>query len=147
MYVQFTDGDGFSEVNPVTGAILRSKRLPVVGTPNTDPSEAPHHGIAVSADGKTICDAAKLYGYIALVDRASFETVATIAVPGGLPIEAETSSDGRYCFVANRNGNSVSVISYETRQELRRIQVGIGPHELTEASVPEGILRAGGFLK
>ncbi|TMB06802.1 MAG: YncE family protein [Deltaproteobacteria bacterium] len=147
LYVQFSDGDGFSEVNPVTGAILRTKRLPVVGTPSTDPNEAPHHGIAVSMDGKTICDAAKLYDYIALVDRASFETLATIAVPGGLPIEAENSSDGRYCFVANRNGNTVSVISYESRREVRRIPAGVGPHELTEASVPEAILRAGGFLK
>ena len=50
LYVQFSDGDGFSEVNPVTGAILRTKRLPVVGTPSTDPNEAPHHGIAVSMD-------------------------------------------------------------------------------------------------
>jgi len=80
LYVQFSDGDGFSEVNPVTGAILRTKRLPVVGTPSTDPNEAPHHGIAVSMDGKTTCDAAKLYDYIALVDRASFDTLAAIAV-------------------------------------------------------------------
>jgi YVTN family beta-propeller protein len=147
LYVQFSDGDGFSEVDPLTGAILRSKRLPVVGTPSADPNEAPHHGIALSADGRTICDAAKLYDYIALVDRASFETLATIAVPGGLPIEAETSHDGRYCFVANRNGNSVSVISYETRSEVRRIPAGVGPQEMTEASVPDAVLRAGGFLK
>jgi YVTN family beta-propeller protein len=147
LYVQFSDGDGFSEVNPVTGAILRTKRLPVVGKQSTDPTEAPHHGIALSADGKTICDAAKLYDYIALVDRASFETLATIAVAGGQPIEAETSSDGRYCFVANRKGNSVSVISYESRREVRRIPVGIGPQEMADASVPDAILRAGGFLK
>jgi YVTN family beta-propeller protein len=147
LYVQFSDGDGFSEVNPLTGAILRSKRLPVVGTPSSDPNESPHHGIALSHDAKTICDAAKLYDYIALVDRASFETLATIPVPGGLPIEAETSNDGRYCFVANRNGNSVSVISYESRKEVRRIATGTGPQEMAEASVPDAILRAGGFLK
>src|SRR5207245_1975299 len=63
LYVQFSDGDGFSEVNPVTGAILRTKRLPVVGPPSTDPNEAPHHGIAVSMDGKTHGDAAKLHDY------------------------------------------------------------------------------------
>jgi len=39
------------------------------------------------------------------------------------------------------------VISYESRREVRRIPAGVGPHELTEASVPEAILRAGGFLK
>jgi DNA-binding beta-propeller fold protein YncE len=147
LYVQFSDGDGFSEVNPVTGAILRTRRLPVVGTPSTDPNEAPHHGIAVSADGKTICDAAKLYDYIALVDRASFETLATITVASGQPIEAETSSDGRYCFVANRKGNSVSVISYESRREVRRIPAGVAPQEMTEGSVPDAILQAGGYLK
>jgi YVTN family beta-propeller protein len=73
--------------------------------------------------------------------------VRTIAVPGGLPIEAETSHDGRYCFVANRNGNSVSVISYESRREVRRIPAGVGPQEMTEASVPDAVLRAGGFLR
>ncbi len=147
LYVQFSDGDGFSEVDPLSGAILRSKRLPIVGTPNPDPNEAPHHGIALSHDGRIVCDAAKLYDYIALVDRASFETLATFAVPGGLPIEAETSNDGRYCFVANRNGNSVSVISYEARKEVRRIAAGVGPQEMTEATVPDAVLRAGGFLK
>lgn len=81
-----------------------------------------------------------------MVDRASFGTLATVRVPGGLPIEAETSNDGRYCFVANRNGNSVSVISYARRTEVRRIPAGIGPQEMTEASVPDTILRAGGFL-
>src|SRR5258706_7107273 len=147
LYVQFSDGDGFSEVDPRTGAILRSKRLPVAGTPNADPNEAPHHGIALSRDGRTICSAAKLYGYIALVDRASFETLATLPVPGGLPIDAETSHDGRYCFVANRNGNSISVISYESRTEVRRIAAGVGPQEMTAASVPDAILRAGGGLE
>ena len=147
LYVQFSDGDGFSEVDPATGAILRSKRLPVAGAPSTDPNEAPHHGIALSQDGKTVCDAAKLYDYIALVDRASFETLATLPVPGGLPIEAETSNDGRYCFVANRNGNSVSVISYESRTEVRRIPAGAGPQEMTEGSVPDAVLRSGGFLR
>jgi YVTN family beta-propeller protein len=94
-----------------------------------------------------VCDAAKLYDYIALVDRATFETRVTIPVPGGLPIEAETSADGRYCFVANRNGNSVSVISYETGKEVRRIPAGVGPQEMKEVSMPDALLRAGGFLK
>jgi YVTN family beta-propeller protein len=147
LYVQFSDGDGFSEVDPLSGRILRSKHLPVGGTPNADPNEAPHHGIALSHDGKIVCDAAKLYDYIALVDRATFETRVTIPVPGGLPIEAETSADGRYCFVANRNGNSVSVISYETGKEVRRIPAGVGPQEMTEVSMPDALLRAGGFLK
>ena len=92
-------------------------------------------------------EAARRYDSIALVDRASFETLATIQLPGGLPIEAETSEDGRYCLIANRNGNGVSVISYETRKEVRRIPSGEGPQEMTELSVPDALLTAGGFLK
>jgi hypothetical protein len=41
----------------------------------------------------------------------------------------------------------VSVISYESRREVRRIPAGVGPQEMTEASVPDAVLRAGGFLR
>jgi DNA-binding beta-propeller fold protein YncE len=102
----------------------------------------------VSSDGKTICDAATVSNYVALVKRASFTTAAIIPV-GDQPAEAETSLDGRYCFVANRgpSSNSVSVISYTKRREIKRIRLGKHPQEEAEANVADKLLRAGGFLR
>src|SRR5450432_2785572 len=79
---------------------------------NAGRSSLGQYGIALSADATTICEAATISNYVALLDRGTLEVIATI--PGmGAPAEAETSLDGRYCFVTNRdpNINALSVIS------------------------------------
>ena len=153
LYVQFSYFNGFRVVDPVTGNVLRTKNLPVRGPgahvkPSDYPNQAAHHGIDISGDGRTICDAATISNYVALVARRSLTTEAIIPV-GDQPAEAETSLDGRYCFVANRGpgSNSVSVISYAKRREIRRIRVGKHPQEETEGFVSDSVLRRGGFLR
>ena len=73
--------------------------------------------------------------------------VAKIPV-GDEPAEAETSLDGRYCFITSRGpkANTVSVISYRKRREVKRIRVGRHPQEEQEARLPSAVLRRGGFL-
>jgi DNA-binding beta-propeller fold protein YncE len=153
LYVQFSYFNGFRVIDPVTGQILHTVNLPLRGPgahmkPSDYPNQAAHHGIDISGDGKTICDAATISNYVALVARRSLKTEAIIPV-GDQPAEAETSLDGRYCFVANRGpgSNSVSVISYAKRREVKRIRVGKHPQEETEGFVAESVLRAGGFLR
>ena len=152
LYVQFSYLNGFREIDPLTGAVLRTKNLPVRGPgtnlkPSEYPNQAAHHGIDVSGDGRTICDAATISNYVALVKRRSLATAAIIPV-GDQPAEAETSLDGRYCFVADRGpaSNSLSVISYAKRREIKRVRLGKHPQEEIEARVPDSALREGGFL-
>jgi DNA-binding beta-propeller fold protein YncE len=146
VYVQLSFLHGFRVVDMATGATEREVTLPVgdgaIGLAREDyPNQAAHHGIALSADATTICEAATISNYVTLLDRRTLEVIATI--PGmGAPAEAETSLDGRYCFVTNRDPhiNALSVISYTDRREVARIPVGLRPQEMTEALVPATVL-------
>jgi DNA-binding beta-propeller fold protein YncE len=150
-YVQFSYFSGFREISTATGDVTRTKDLPVMGPqkdmqPSDYPNQAAHHGIALSGDGKTICDAATVANYVALVARGTFKTTAIIQV-GDEPAEAETSANGKYCFVSDRGSgsNALSVISYAKRREVARLKMGKRPQEQAEADVPDAVLRKAGF--
>ncbi len=152
-YVQLSYLNGFEVVRTTSGQVLSTIRLPVRGAavgepPSKYPNQAAHHGIELSGDRRTICDAATVSGYVALVDRASLTTKAIIPV-GDQPADAQTSSDGKLCFVANRGtgrgGDTLSVISYQQRCEIARLPMGNGPQELTVGVVADPVLRRGGF--
>jgi DNA-binding beta-propeller fold protein YncE len=153
MFIQLSFLNGFIEFNPHTGDTLRTVHLPISGPgrglpPDQYPNDAAHHGIAISPGGRYICDAATISNYAALVKRPSLKMVAKIPV-GDEPAEAETSLDGRYCFITSRGpkANTVSVISYHKRREVKRIHVGRHPQEEGEWRLPNGVLRRGGFLR
>jgi DNA-binding beta-propeller fold protein YncE len=152
-YVQFSYFNGFKVVNTSSGAIVHTVNLPVRGPavseqPSQYPNQAAHHGITLSGNGTTICDAATVSNYVALVARRSLRTEAIIPV-GDQPAEAETSSDGRLCFVSNRGpgagGDTVSVISFARRREIARIRAGDGPMEMAVGMVPVSVLRQAGL--
>jgi YVTN family beta-propeller protein len=153
VYVQFSFFNGFKVINTVTGQTLRTVNLPVagpaVGEPSSNyPNQAAHHGIAISGDGRSICDAATVSNYVALVNRRTLRTQATITV-GDQPADVDTSSDGRLCLVTNRGagrgGDTLSVISYRLRRQVKRLAMGQGPQELTVGQVPDAVLRRAGF--
>ena len=153
VYVQFSYFNGFKVIDSVTGAVLHTVNLPVRGPavgeqPSQYPNQAAHHGLALSGDGKTICDAATVSNYVALVNRRSLRTRAIIPV-GDQPADAETSTDGKDCFVTNRGtgpgGDTLSVISYRKRKEIARLKTGDGPQELLATTIPDSVLRAAGF--
>jgi DNA-binding beta-propeller fold protein YncE len=150
-YVQFSYFDGFREISTVNGQVTRTKDLPVMG-PETKmqrsdyPNRAAHHGIDLSGDGSTICDAATVGNYVALVARSTFATKAIVQV-GDQPAEAETSSDGQYCFVSDRGpaSNALSVISYDKQREIARLKMGHRPQEEAQSDVPDTVLGKAGF--
>ena len=152
-YVQFSYFNGFKVVDTSTGATLHTVNLPVAGpavgeSPSQYPNQAAHHGITVSGDGASICDAATVSNYVALVGSQSLQTEAIIPV-GDQPAEAEASSDGNVCFVSNRGpgagGDTVSVISFTGRREIARIKAGDGPMEMSAGMVPVDVLDQAGL--
>jgi DNA-binding beta-propeller fold protein YncE len=154
-YVQFSYFNGFKAIDTKTGAVVKSVDLPVAGPavgepPSSYPNQAAHHGIDLSGDHETICDAATVSNYVALIDRRSLRTTAIIPV-GDAPADAHTTSDGRDCLVTNRGtgggGNTVSVISYRQRREVARIPAGHGPQEIATGGISDKVLNAAGLRR
>jgi DNA-binding beta-propeller fold protein YncE len=152
-YVQFSFFNGFKAIDTTTGHVLHTVKLPVAGPavgmdPSQYPNQAAHHGIALSGDHATICDAATVSNYVALVARQALTTRAIIPV-GDQPADAHTSTDGRLCFVSNRGaghgGNTLSVISFKARREVARLPMGHGAQEIIVGKVPDAVLRRAGF--
>ena len=59
--------------------------------------EAPHHGLALTEDGETLCLAGRASDYAALVRAPDLTLIATIPV-GDAPGWAETADSGRICL-------------------------------------------------
>jgi DNA-binding beta-propeller fold protein YncE len=144
-YVQFSFLNGFRAIDAANGRVIHTVVLPVSGparalTPAQYPNQAAHHGIALSGNGRTICDAATISNYVALVSRRSLRMLRIIDV-ADQPADAETSSDGRLCLVADRGADALSVISFQARREVARLKTGAGPQEIIVGAVPDAVLR------
>ena len=103
--------------------------------------EAPHHGLALTSDGRTLCLAGRASDYAALVQAPELTLIATIPV-GDAPGWSETGQDGRLCLVANTRSDDLSVISIPERRELVRLPIGNGPKHITIAHVPASVIAA-----
>lgn len=131
-FIQRSYNRGFVEVSLTNGAIIRSKsNLPTTAAgdalfPDKLPANSMHHGLSLSNDGNRICNAGTIDNYISIVDRASFGTINTVS-GFAKPYWTQTSLDGTKCLVSNSTGNYVSVISYATGLETKRIAVGNYP--------------------
>lgn len=103
--------------------------------------EAPHHGLALTPDGKTLCVAGRASDYAALVRAPDLKLIATIPV-GDAPGWAETADNGRVCLIANTRSDDLSIISIPGRTEIVRLPIGDGPKHITVARIPASVVAA-----
>jgi YVTN family beta-propeller protein len=130
-YFQRSYNRGFVELDLASGAITRTKTLPSTTAgdalfPDRLPANSMHHGLALSADQRTLCNAGTIDNYIAMVDRSTFNTVRLVS-GYAKPYWAETSRDGTKCLVTNSDGDYVAVLDYVTGLETKRVTVGDYP--------------------
>ena len=97
--------------------------------------EAPHHGLALTDDGRTLCLAGRASDYAALVRAPDLTLIATIPV-GDAPGWAEVADGGRVCLVTNTRSDDLSIISIPGRTEIVRLPIGNGPKHITVARIP-----------
>lgn len=138
-YIQLTFLHGFVEYSLEEERVLRTVELPFAEgvaplDPASDPRASTNHGIAINAARTRICAAATLSDYAAIVRRRSLAVKHVVPV-GKQPAWATSSDDGRFCFVANRESDDLSVISYRTGSELARVPVGDNPRRMRTATV------------
>lgn len=103
--------------------------------------EAPHHGLALTDDGRTLCLAGRASDYAALVRAPELTLIATIPV-GDAPGWAETADAGRVCLIANTRSDDLSIITIADRTEILRLPVGDGPKHITVARLPAAVVAA-----
>ena len=142
MYAQLSELHGLVEYDLVRGQELRRLDLPIdPGVTEDDYSfEAPHHGLAMTADESTLCAAGRASDYVALVATAPLRATAVVEV-GDKPSWAVSGPGDRHCFVANTGDGTLSVVSYAQRREVARVPVGLGPKHLEVGEVPVDVLR------
>ena len=103
--------------------------------------EAPHHGLALTADGRTLCLAGRASDYAALVDARDLSLIATVPVGDG-PGWSEVTDDGRFCLVTNTRAHDLSIIAIASRSEVARVPMGKGPKHITMARLPTDVVVA-----
>jgi DNA-binding beta-propeller fold protein YncE len=131
IYFQLSYRRGFIEFDLASGTTRRTKTLPATAAgdalfPDGLPANSMHHGLAMSADGRTICAAGTIDNYVAMVDRATFATHRLVS-GYAKPYWAETSRDGTKCLVSNSDGDYVAVLDYASGLEIKRVTVGDYP--------------------
>ncbi|MFP4004619.1 MAG: hypothetical protein ACLFV8_12645 [Alphaproteobacteria bacterium] len=166
MYAQLSNEHALAALDLELSAYTGLLSLPVAeGVSEHDwDFEAPHHGLALSEDGTTLCAAGRASDYAAIVETegskakgafplsdspswpADDATVETNGlrlkgtVPAGdAPSWAAFAGDG-ICLLANNRSDDVSFISVDGMNEIARIPAGRGPKHITVGRVPEGVL-------
>ena len=143
LYFQVSFFHGFVEYDLQEDRVLRLAHLPVseeaAGMRREEYLlDSAHHGLAMNPEGTKLCAAGTMSDYAAIVDRASFSH--SIVPVGRKPYWSTNSEDGRYCFVSVSGDDRVSVISYDTEQEIARIPVGDHPQRMRTGKLQAGLL-------
>jgi len=146
-YAQTSNHHAVTAFSWPDGKEVRRLDLPVAqGATEADYDfEAPHHGLAMSHDGSTLCLAGRASDYVALVKAPELKLIKTIAV-GDAPGWAEFADNDRVCLTANTRDRSISFISTTEAKETARLPGGKGPKHITVARIPAAVLSAAGRI-
>ena len=141
LYAQLSNEHAVVAYDLATRAVRGRLTLPVkpgVTVPDWD-FEAPHHGLALTDDGMTLCLAGRASDYAALVRAPALTLMATLPV-GDAPGWAEVADGGRVCLIANTRSDDLSIISIPGRSEIVRLPIGNGPKHITVARIPAAVI-------
>jgi YVTN family beta-propeller protein len=143
LYFQVSFFHGFVEYDLQEDRVLRLAHLPLSEEAAGMRREqylldSAHHGLAMNQQGTKLCAAGTMSDYAAIVDRASFDY--SVVPVGRKPYWSTNSEDGRHCFVSVSGDDHVSVISYDTAEEIARIPVGDHPQRMRTGTLGAGLL-------
>lgn len=137
IFVQLSNFNGFAVVDFAT-----RKEINRIKLPDLPPGKSPFpeggnesHGMAVTADGKTLVVNSRLNSAIYLYSIPDLKLQGSVDV-GHSPDWVTLTPDGKKAYVANAASNSVSVVDLKAMKEITRIRVGQVPKRNITAVLP-----------
>jgi DNA-binding beta-propeller fold protein YncE len=138
LFVQLSRLNGFQEVDPQSGKVVRRVDLPTLPPGTELPEFYPHtynHGMEISPDGKFLLAAGSAAHQVCVYRLPELELVKVIPV-GKEPNWIDFDRAGRFAYVSNRVSDTLSVIRMDELVEVKQIQVGQYPQRMRVVNVP-----------
>lgn len=91
---------------------------------------SPSHGLAITADGKTVWATSKHYGGVAAFSLPGLKLLKFVKT-GSHPDWLTIPPDGKHLYVANAGDDTTSVVDLQTHRVVKTIAVGAVPKRVT----------------
>jgi len=129
IFAQLTGLNGFAVVDFATRKEIRRVENPPLppGKMTVPEGSDPSHGMAVTADGKTLVVCSRLNNYLYSYSLPDLKLVGSAELGGKGAGWVTLTPDGRTAYVANPVTNDVSVVDIASMKETTRIPVGFVP--------------------
>lgn len=138
IFAQLSGFNGFAVVDFATRKEIRRVQNPDL-PPGKEPVTAgadPSHGMAVTADGKTLVVNSRLNNYLYAYSLPDLKLLGGAELGGKGAAWVTLTPDGKTAYVANAVTNDVSVVDVKSLKEITRIPVGFVPKRNITAMLP-----------
>ena len=129
IFVQMSDFNGFAVVDFATHKEINRIKNPDLppGKKEVPQGSDPSHGMAVTADGKTLVVCSRLNNYLYAYSLPDLKVIGSAELTGKGAGWVTLTPDGKTAYVANPVTNDVSVVDVKTMKEVTKIRVGYVP--------------------
>jgi len=133
IFVQLTDFNGFAVVDFATHKEINRIKNPdlAAGKKEVPEGSDPSHGMAVTADGRTLVVCSRINNYLYSYSLPDLKNIGAAELTGKGAGWVTLTPDGKTAYVANPVTNDVSVVDVKTMKETTRIPVGYVPKRNT----------------
>jgi YVTN family beta-propeller protein len=129
IFVQLTGFNGFAVVDFMTRQEIHRIKNPDLppGKSTVPEGSDPSHGMAVTADGKTLVVCSRLNNFLYAYSLPDLKSLGGAELGGKGAGWVTLTPDGKTAYVANPVTNDVSVVDIKSLKEVARIPVGFVP--------------------
>jgi YVTN family beta-propeller protein len=138
LFVQLTDFNGFAVVDFATHKEINRLKNPDLphGKKEVTAGSDPSHGMAVTADGKTLVVCSRINNYLYSYSLPDLKLLGSAELSGMGAGWVTLTPDGKTAYVANPVTNNVSAVDVKSMKEVALIPVGFVPKRNTTGMLP-----------
>jgi len=138
LFAQLTGFNGFAVIDFATQKEINRIKNPDLppGKKTVPEGSDPSHGMAVTADGKTLVVCSRLNNYLYTYSLPDLKSLGGAELTGKGAGWVTLTPDGKTAYVANPVTNDVSVVDIKALKEVARIPVGFVPKRNTTGLLP-----------